>query len=198
MTESTSTARPARPATSRRQQLLDLAAEMFARRGFHGVSVTDLGAAAGISGPALYKHFPSKDAMLAEMLVSISEELLSVGRARAASAAETGDVRSALAALVGWHVDFALAHKALIIVQDRDWSSLPDEAREKVRGLQRDYVDLWSTTLQGLHPELTLDRARATVHATFGLINSTPRSARVPDEEMRDLLAEMAMRALDA
>lgn len=183
--------------TTRRQQLLDIAADLFARRGFHGVSVTDLGAAAGISGPALYKHFPSKDAILAEMLVSISEELLAVGRDRAGTAAPDGP-RAALAALVEWHVDFALAHKALIIVQDRDWSSLPDEARETVRGLQRDYVDLWASTLRGLHPDVTMDRARATVHATFGLINSTPRSARVPDEEMRTLLAEMAMRALDA
>lgn len=194
MTDSAATATPRTP---RRQQLLDVAAEMFARRGFHGVSVTDLGAAAGISGPALYKHFPSKDAILAEMLVAISEELLSVGRGRA-RAAEEGDARAALAALVGWHVDFALAHKALIIVQDRDWSSLPDDARETVRRLQRDYVDLWTSTLQRLHPEVTVDRARATVHATFGLINSTPRSARVPEDEMRELLAEMAMRALDA
>ena len=55
-------------------QILATAAELFAARGFHGVSVADLGAACGISGPALYKHFPSKDAMLAEMLVSISED----------------------------------------------------------------------------------------------------------------------------
>ena len=65
---------------SRRQQLLATAAELFAARGFHGVSVGDIGAACGVSGPALYRHFPSKDAMLAEMLVSISEELLEVGR----------------------------------------------------------------------------------------------------------------------
>ena len=68
--------------TDRRSQILDTAAELFAARGFHGVSVADLGAACGISGPALYKHFDSKQAMLAEMLVSISEELLSVGRQR--------------------------------------------------------------------------------------------------------------------
>ena len=81
----------------RREQILDTAADLFAQRGFHGVSVADLGAACGISGPALYKHFPSKDAMLAEMLVSISEELLSVGRDRRATAAATppGAVRGA-------------------------------------------------------------------------------------------------------
>ena len=70
--------------TSRRQQILDIAAELFAARGFHGVSVAELGAACGISGPALYKHFESKDAMLAEMLVSISETLLAEGRSRVA------------------------------------------------------------------------------------------------------------------
>ena len=46
---------------SRRQQILDTAAELFAARGFHWVSVADLGAAVGISGPGLYKHFAGKD-----------------------------------------------------------------------------------------------------------------------------------------
>ena len=181
-------------ASGRRQQLLDIAAEAFARRGFHGVSVTDLGAAAGISGPALYKHFTSKDAILAEMLTSISDTLLAVGTERAST---TDDPRTALEALVDWHVDFALNHKALIIVQDRDWSSLPDDAREQVRRTQRDYVDLWAGSLQQVHPDLSLDAARASAHATFGLINSTPRSSRIPTEDMRALLTAMARRALD-
>src|SRR3954451_4245680 len=102
----------------RREQILATAAQLFAARGFHGVSVADLGAACGISGPALYKHFVSKDAVLAEMLVSISEELLAVGRERVALAEEPA---AALAALVDWHVDFALRHRPLIVVQDRDW-----------------------------------------------------------------------------
>src|SRR5665811_749392 len=95
-------------APSRREQILSTAAELFAARGFHGVSVVDLGAACGISGPALYRHFTSKDAMLAEMLVSISEELLEVGRERVA---EAGSAQEALRGLVGWHIDFALNNK---------------------------------------------------------------------------------------
>lgn len=180
--------------TSRRQQILEIAAELFAERGFHGVPVADLGAACGITGPALYKHFPSKDAVLAEMLVSISEELLSEGRARAAAAA---DARAALIALVEWHVEFALSHRALIVVQDRDWSSLPPQARERVRSLQRDYVDVWAHQLRRLDPELELPTARATAHAAFGLINSTPHSALLPDDEMHALLRAMALRALE-
>lgn len=192
---------------SRRQQILDTAAELFAARGFHGVSVADLGAACGISGPALYKHFPAKESILAEMLVSISEELLCVGRERVA-AAPNG--RSAVAALVDWHVDFALRHKPLIVVQDRDWESLPPDARERVRELQRRYVDLWADQLRRAHADRpgsgdrpapagtgpTPEQARAMAHIAFGLINSTPHSGLLPDEDMRALLAAMALRAL--
>lgn len=177
---------------ARREQILDIAAELFASRGFHGVSVGDLGAACGVSGPALYKHFASKEAILAEMLVRISEELLHVGRERVAA----HEPRAAVTALVDWHVDFALRHQALIIVQDRDWASLPDDAREQARTLQREYVDLWAGQLRGVHPGLELDRARAMAHASFGLINSTPHSDLLPEEQMRTLLRTMALDAL--
>ena len=177
----------------RREQILETAATLFAERGFHGVSVVELGAACGISGPALYKHFPSKDAMLAEMLVAISEELLSVGKARSAGAA---DPVAAIRALVAWHVDFALHHQPLIVVQDRDWANLPAEARDRVRSLQRGYVDLWADRLCEVHPDLTTKRARAMAHAAFGLINSTPHSARLPEPEMSEMLERMAVGAL--
>ncbi len=180
-------------AVTRREQLLATAAELFAARGFHGVSVAELGKACGISGPALYKHFPSKDAILAEMLVSISEELLVVGRTRVAAA---GDGTAALQALVEWHVDFALRQRALIVVQDRDWESLPTDARERVRMLQRDYVDVWAAQLRRVHRGLRTDRARAMAHVAFGLINSTPHSSLLADDAMRDLLTEMALDAL--
>ncbi len=180
-------------ALTRRDQLLATAAELFAKRGFHGVSVADLGAACGISGPALYKHFPSKDAILAEMLVSISEELLQVGRERVSAA---GDAESAVRALVDWHVDFALTRRALIVVQDRDWESLPAEAREQVRALQREYVDVWAAVLRDRSPGLDLASARAMAHAAFGLINSTPHSGLLPDAQMRALLTSMALAAL--
>ena len=179
--------------TPRRQQILDIAADLFAHRGFHGVSVAELGAACGISGPALYKHFPSKDAVLAEMLVSISERLLAEGTARVRTSA---DARSAIEALVEWHIEFALEHRALIVVQERDWSSLPEEARERVRALQREYVDVWADQLKRSSKGLRTDRARAMAHAAFGLLNSTPHSGLIPDSQMHDLLREMALGAL--
>jgi AcrR family transcriptional regulator len=180
-------------AASRREQILATAAQLFAERGFHGVSVADLGAACGVSGPALYRHFPSKDAMLAEMLVSISDELLEVGRARVR---EADGAREALHALVGWHIDFALSNKALIVVQDRDWASLPEEARERVRETQRRYVELWVEQLRAVHRGLRADRARTIAHAAFGLLNSTPHSALLSEDDMRAVLEQMALAAL--
>jgi AcrR family transcriptional regulator len=178
---------------SRRDQIVDTAAELFAARGFHGVSVGEIGRACGISGPALYKHFDSKDAVLAAMLVGISERLLDEGRTRVARAP---DARAAVEALIEWHIDFALRHRALIVVQDRDWQSLPPEARERVRLLQREYVDVWAEQLRRLHRGLHTDRARAMAHAAFGLINSTPHSSVIPDDAMRGVLHRMALGAL--
>lgn len=180
---------------SRREQILAAAAELFAARGFHGVSVAELGAACGISGPALYKHFPSKHAMLAEMLVSISERLLEVGRERVAAA--QGDPAAALRGLVDWHVEFALSRRALIVVQDRDWESLPVDAREQVRTLQRAYIDLWADQLRQVRKGLSQAAAHAGAQAAFGLLNSTPRAGHdIPDDELAELLGSMALAAL--
>jgi AcrR family transcriptional regulator len=179
--------------TDRRQQILDTAAELFAERGFHGVSVHDIGAACGISGPALYKHFNGKGELLAASLTDISETLLKEGSARAAAAESPGE---ALDALIDWHVEFALGHPALIVVQDREWTNLAAAARRDVRTLQLSYIDIWVDTVLALKPELDHGTARAAVQATFGLLNSTPHSARIKPPDMRALLIEMARRSL--
>ena len=179
--------------SERRQQILAIAAELFAQKGFHGVSISELGAACGFSGPAIYRHFRSKDAVLAEMLVSISETLLAEGRSRVAGAEGP---RDALEALVEWHIEFALEHRALIVVQDRDWSSLPDEARERVRALQRAYVDEWAGQIRRHDATLSPEASRTRAHVLFGLLNSTPHSGRLPDPQMHDVLRDMAHGAL--
>ena len=179
--------------TERRQQILDTAAELFAERGFHGVSVHDIGAACGISGPALYKHFTGKRELLAASLADISETLLKEGTARVAGATSPA---GALDALIDWHVDFALDHPAFIVVQDREWANLDAAGRRDVRALQLRYIDVWVGTVSQLRPELDHATARAAVQATFGLLNSTPHSARIKPAAMRALLIEMAHRSL--
>jgi AcrR family transcriptional regulator len=181
----------ATPAGSRRDQILAVAAQLFARHGFHGVSIADLGAAVGVSGPALYRHFPGKEALLAELLVGISEHLLAGGQARAAA---TADPHALLASLVEFQADFAQREPELIVVQDRDLANLPAPARRQVRRLQRTYVEIWVRALRDAHPGLSVDAARTAAHGAFGLLNSTPHAGRTP--EAAALLRRMAVAAL--
>ncbi|MFC5060114.1 SACE_7040 family transcriptional regulator [Saccharothrix xinjiangensis] len=178
---------------SRRDQILAAAAELFARHGFHGVGIDDIGAAVGISGPALYRHFRSKDAMLGEMLTQISERLLDGGLARVAV---SRDPEHALRELIRWHVDFALDDPALITVQIRNLANLTDPDRRLVRALQRRYVEVWVETIRKTSPEVDEPTARAAAHAVFGLINSTPHSAHLDREQMAKLLSRMALASL--
>jgi len=182
---------PAKP--TRRDQILTAAAELFARHGFHGVGIDDIGAAVGISGPALYRHFRSKDAMLGEMLTSISERLLDGGQQRVEASSGPED---ALRALVGWHVDFALDDPALITVQIRNLANLTDPDRRRVRALQRRYVEVWVETIQRTVTAVDEPTARAAAHAVFGLINSTPHSAHLDRDQMAALLSRMALASL--
>jgi AcrR family transcriptional regulator len=178
--------------STRREQILAAAAELFARHGFHGVGIDEIGAAVGVSGPALYRHFRSKDAMLGEMLTSISEILLAGGQRRG----DAGEPAEALGELVAFHVDFALDNPALITVQERNLGNLADPDRRRVRALQRRYVEVWVAAIRGSDPAIDEPTARAAAHAVFGLINSTPHSRHLGRDGMATMLREMALGAL--
>src|ERR1700761_4985048 len=74
---------PASRRRSRREEILEIAVDLFATRGYHGVSMDDIGSAAGVTGPALYHHFAGKEAMLVAALIPVSEGLLNGGKDRA-------------------------------------------------------------------------------------------------------------------
>jgi AcrR family transcriptional regulator len=180
------------PVSTRRDQILAAAAELFARHGFHGVGIDEIGAAVGVSGPALYRHFRSKDAMLGEMLTSISEELLAGGQERR----DAHEPAAVLAELVRFQVDFALDNPALITVQERNLGNLTEPDRRRVRALQRRYVEVWVQAIRDRDPDTDEPTARAAAHAVFGLINSTPHSRHLGRAGMAAMLCEMALGAL--
>ena len=118
--------RRSRAKSDRRSQLIAAAERLVAERGFLAVRLEDIGAAVGVSGPAIYRHFPNKEALLVELLVGISTRLLAgatdvVARAK--------DPSSALGGLIDFHLDFALGESDLIRIQDRDLGHLPPTGR---------------------------------------------------------------------
>lgn len=183
--------------TPRRQQILSTAANLFAARGFHGVSMGDIGAAVGVSGPALYKHFAGKEDILGQCLMHASDQLLAGARELLSDdGAPAARPDGALAALIARHADFALDNPALIVIQEREWGALGADARAQVREHQLAYIDVWTDALRPLRPDLGGTEARAAVQAAFGLLNSTPHSARIGRAAMRALLTRMAHAAL--
>ena len=181
------------PVRDRRTEILTSAARLFAVSGFHGVSIDDLGAEIGVSGPSIYRYFVGKDAILSEMLVDISRRLLA-GATERVEANETA--KAQLSALIGFHVDFAVSDRDLIAVQYRDLGNAPDRERRLVRQLQRSYVALWVDVLLQLYPKVKRDRAERAVRALFGLLNSTPYIGRGVDPDTADLLRGMAAAAI--
>lgn len=186
--------RRGRQKSDRRSKLLAAAGHLIAERGFLAVRLEDIGAAAGISGPAIYRHFAGKEALLVELLVGISTRLQAGGQAVVDNAASPAD---ALAALIEFHLDFALGEPDLIRIQDRDLANLPAAALRQVRRAQRRYVESWVGVLRDLNPGLDEDSARVMAHAAFGLLNSTPYSVRpTAPAQSRAVLRAMTSAAL--
>ena len=183
----------ARAKADRRRALLDAAARLFAGRGFDRVSMEDLGSAAGVSGPAVYRHFAAKQSVLAALLIDVSQELFD-GGARVIT--EVEDAPATLRALIAFHVAFALANADVIRVQDRDLERLDFPDQHRVRSLQRSYVGLWVGVLAQLDADSDAASLHVKAHATFGLINSTPHSGR--SATAGEILEAMAWAALRA
>jgi AcrR family transcriptional regulator len=183
-------------ALTRREQILKEAARLFAERGFHGVGVDEIGAAVGISGPGLYRHFAGKDAMLAELLVGISGQLLTGAKRRLSEAEADGGVGAGvvLDSLIEGHIDFALDDRPLITLHDRELDRLRDSDRKMVRQLQRQYVELWVGVVREVYPGLGEPAARSAVHSVFGLLNSTPHLGRAGALAGRGAVAELLHR----
>lgn len=187
-----------RQKSDRRSQLLAAAELLIAERGFLAVRLEDIGAAAGISGPAIYRHFTGKEALLVELLVGISTRLLAGAQA---VLARDPDPEDALDGLIEFHLDFALSEPDLIRIQDRDLANLPATAQRQVRRAQRRYVETWVGALRSLDPTLAEDQARVMAHAAFGLLNSTPHSMKpahrsAAPQGTRELLRSMTIAAL--
>ena len=187
-----------RQKSDRRSQLLAAAEQLIAERGFPAVRIEDIGAAAGVSGPAIYRHFAGKEALLVELLVGISTRLLAGAQS---VLADNPDPATALNGLIDFHLDFALREPDLIRIQDRDLANLPAAAQRQVRRAQRSYVETWVGALRALDPRLAEDQARVMAHAAFGLLNSTPHSMKpmarsAAPEGSREVLRSMTIAAL--
>jgi AcrR family transcriptional regulator len=179
---------------ARKTRILAAAADLVSRTGYHAVSMADIGAAAGITGSGIYRHFDSKSAVLVALFDGVIDGLLR--DAREIVRADT-DMRSALLRLVDGQVEFVVGDRELAQVYNHEINNLPADDRRRLRRKQRLYVEEWVHLLAGLRPDLEDVEARAVVHAAIGAIQSTLfHSAALPEARLRALLADAALAVL--
>ena len=178
----------------RRLELIAAAARLFATRGYYAVTVDDLGEALGISGPALYRHFPSKQALL----VAVFDQVIEQQREQLRDVlSEATDPASALEAMVRLHVRFAVEQRETMAVWRQEFHHLPEADSWRLRRTQRLYVEEWVHVVHELRPELNDAGVRALVHGVLGLLQSpSDFHSGLPDEGVINLLMSMAVAAV--
>lgn len=178
----------------RKQRILDSAVELVARDGYAAVNLTDIGAAAGIVGSGIYRHFDSKGAILVELFDQVIDRLIeNADRALAARV----DPAATAASLVRMHIDLTLSERKLLRIYVQESRNLPDSDQIRLRWKQRHYIDLLIDILMSARPEVSRPEAQLAVHASFGAIHSVLNFQSELDRAGQErLLCELTMNLL--
>ncbi|MDQ1517346.1 MAG: hypothetical protein QOE80_3176 [Actinomycetota bacterium] len=178
----------------RRLELINAAARLFASRSYYAVTVDDIGEALGLSGPALYRHFPSKEALL----VAVFDQVIEEQRERLLETlAEATEPAAALESMIRSHVEFAVEQRENMAVWRQEFHHLPEADSWRLRRAQRLYVEEWVHIVHELRPELNDASVRALVHGVLGLLQSpSDFQSGLADDGVKNLLMSMALAAV--
>ena len=154
---------------SRRGELLDAAIELFFRRGYAAVSIDDIGASIGITGPSIYHHFPTKAEILVAAFDRATERLAEEHSERA------GRHDRSLAGLVGTYTDFCLRNRQLVGIYVSEAINLPPHSQREIKAALRSRVTDWTTALVSEHPEVDQRTARIRAHIALTVIDDLAR-----------------------
>ncbi|MFC4784012.1 TetR/AcrR family transcriptional regulator [Nocardioides sp. MAHUQ-72] len=153
---------------SRREAALVSAVELFAARGFQAVGMDDIGAAAGISGPTLYHHFPGKTAILVTVIMRCLEALYFDLAAALGSTDEPGE---ALELTLASFVRINVAHGDALGALATEVVNVPEDERAPIRRVQQDYVNEWVALLTQVRTDRSAAEAEALVRTTQSVMN---------------------------
>lgn len=179
----------------RRERILHEAVALFSERGFTDTGIDEIGAAAGISGPGIYRHFESKQQILEEALRSASERVLE----RTHSIVEhAGSPREAFDQLISGLVGAVVDAPALLAVLYRERHHLDRQARAAMDETYYLYVEEWVKVLVQIHSSLTDEEARVAMHAVMAIAFSSAQfQSGLPLERLAPLVDGLIRRALD-
>ena len=167
---------------ARRERILLAAAQVVAGNGYAAANLADIGAAAGIGGTGIYRHFRNKAALAAALLDRLLDQLVSHA---AAITAEYPDPERALDALVLDHLRTAMNDRELFQIYLRESAILPPDDLRRIRRKMRRYVDEWVSVMSQLYPGVSDAELRTTIQAAIGALQSMLNfDARLPRERL--------------
>jgi AcrR family transcriptional regulator len=125
---------------ARREQIVDVAARLFSRQGYHGTSVRDIAEAVGMLSGSLYAHIRTKEDLLYEIVLrSAGEFLEDVAEAAASTERPEERLRAAMRA----HVRVVAGDVDAARVFHHEWTMLTGERRQEIVELRDRYENLW-------------------------------------------------------
>lgn len=160
----------------RSERLLAEAARLFSTRGYAAVGIEEIGAAVGISGPALYYHFAGK-ADLLDHIVRRQDEWLRLMLARAV--AEGGSAEESMRMLLRSFARFGVDEPDLLAITVSETRHLPSEAVQRYRRVRLDGIAQWGRMLQAMRPELPPPVARVLIRAATTVVIDAARNPRL-------------------
>jgi AcrR family transcriptional regulator len=132
--------------SQRRADMLLLAGELFAQKGYRATTVREIAEAAGILSGSLYHHFDSKESIGDEILSGFMDEVLADYRAAVASAAGP---RGVLEDIVRSTSRTLSRHRAALAMLQNDWSYFSTQPRfAYLRKALREIERIWITQLE--------------------------------------------------
>ena len=128
-------------ASERREHLVRLAAELFAKKGFQATTVREIADEAGILSGSLYHHFDSKESIVDELLSAFFTEIMA---AYTAAIEENNSPKETIAELVRIAFGTLEPHRAAITVMQNDWNYLKSLPRfEYLTKSEDDVEKMW-------------------------------------------------------
>lgn len=155
------------------ERLIVAAAELFNTRGYDAVGIEDIGAAVGISGPAIYHHFASKGDLLNEIIGRNDQW---IGHYISRACAEGGSAEESLALLMQYFVAFVARSPAIAGTAVSEARHLPDEQAKRYRRVHRAGVVRWARLIQSASPDTPEDEARVRVQAFTTVVIDAARN----------------------
>ncbi|WP_026918196.1 TetR/AcrR family transcriptional regulator [Gordonia shandongensis] len=160
---------------TRRDEILDAAARLFAVHGFAGTGMDEIGAAVGITGPSVYKHFPSKIAIL----VGIGQRSgMRLEAGVLATYSTTTDPRRRLHGLVDGYVDAVVSTPDMLVSFTSAYALTGEPQGADLLAVQRRYVARWMHLLTEIDPDRTPVAVPLAVHAALAVVNDAVRMPR--------------------